>query len=308
MCNPSSRFAALIVTSLLAGACAKGASDFPPGSESTKLDDKPSDAPVAADARWAVGQEAAGKLAETRKVIRTGRIELVVTSYDEARTKLEAILKSAGGYIDSTQVTHSQGAVSNATIVLRLPSKEFGAIVPMLRALGEISSETTNAADITDQYIDVSARLASAKVLEKRLLELAADRNGKVESVLAVERELARVRGEIESHEGHIRQWNDQIAMSTITLGLSTKAPEIAAAPSRGLGDRISGAFSSSIGALRDFGAWIAISGIAFLPWLILVIPGFLLGRRAWRRFGPRVLPTAVARPPQPAAVPPPAQ
>jgi len=251
------------------------------------------------------GEKADRQFRDTRKVIRTGRLDLVIDDYDATRGKLEAVLQAAGGYIDSTQVQHSQGAVGSATIVVRIPSEAFGTIVPKLRALGEIASESTAAEDITDQYVDLSARLASAKTLEKRLLELASERTGNVDSLLAVERELARVRGEIEGYEGRIRQWNDQISMSTLTLGLSTRAPVIAARnePAPGLGQRISHAFGSSVEALREFGSAIAISLIAFLPWLVLAIPGALLGRRLWRRYGRRALPRAVAQT-VPASVP----
>src|SRR6185295_18508627 len=92
---------------------------------------------------------------------------------------------------------------------------------------------------------------------------------------------------EIEGYEGHLRQWNDQIDMSTLTLSIQTKRPEIVAAPvtEPSLGERTSHAFSSSISALRELGTWIVVNGIAFLPWLILVIPGLLLGRRMYRRY-----------------------
>ncbi|MBA3452516.1 MAG: DUF4349 domain-containing protein, partial [Deltaproteobacteria bacterium] len=162
---------------------------------------------------FATNDTTKGKPSDSRKVIRTGAIQLVVGDYASARTKLDALLAATGGYVDSTQVSHSQGSVSNATIVLRLPSETFGSILPKLRELGEITGETTNAADITAQYVDISARLASSKALEKRLIELAAARDGGIEAVLAVERELARVRGEIVSYEGTMRQWNDQIAI-----------------------------------------------------------------------------------------------
>jgi hypothetical protein len=233
-----------------------------------------------------------------RKVIRTGRIDLVVATYDEARAKLDAILKAAGGYVDSTNVQHYQGAVSNATLVLRIPQDAFGSIMPKLRELGEIASESTAAEDVTDQYVDISARLASAKTLEKRLLELATDKSSGVEALLAVERELARVRGEIESYEGRMRQWNDQISMSTLTLSLSTKAPAIAASPEPSLGHKISSGFHDSIAALQNFGSWLAVSGTALLPWMLLIIPGFVFGRRAYRRYA-KQLPAARVLPPQ---------
>ena len=233
-----------------------------------------------------------------RKVIRTGQISLVVATYDDARTKLDALLKAAGGYVDSTQVQHYQGAVSSATLVLRIPQDAFGALVPKLRELGEISSESTNAEDVTDQYVDIAARLASAKTLEKRLLELAADRSSGVEALLAVERELARVRGEIESYEGRMRQWNDQIAMSTLTLSISTKAPAIASVPEPGLGDQISNGFHGSIDAMQSFASTLVVSLTSLLPWMLFLVPGFIFGRRAYRRYA-KQLPAARVVPPQ---------
>jgi len=231
-----------------------------------------------------------------RKVIRTGRIDLVVATYDAAREKLDAMLAAAGGYVDSTQVQHYQGAVSSATLVLRIPQDAFGKLLPKLKELGEIAAESTNAEDVTDVFVDVSARLASARTLEKRLLEIAADRAAGVEALLAVERELARVRGEIESYEGRLRQWNDQISMSTLTLTLTTKAPALAAATEVGIGSRIKTGFAESISALEAFGTWLVVAGTTLLPWMLLIVPGFVFGRRAYRRYAKK-LPTAIATP-----------
>ena len=231
-----------------------------------------------------------------RKVIRTGRIDLVVKAYDDARAKLDRLLEAAGGYVDSTQVQHLQGEVSSAILVLRIPQDAFGLLVPKLKELGEVAAESTNADDVTAQYVDVAARLTSARTLEKRLLEIATERASGVEALLAVERELARVRGEIESYEGRLRQWNDQIAMSTLTLTITTQAPAIAPAAEPGLGARIKSGFSDSVAALKEFGTWLLVTGTTLLPWMILIVPGFVFGRRAYRRYA-KSLPTAVASP-----------
>lgn len=290
--------ASLMFATLAVGACSKksaSSADFhsAPGPTSAQGGEVEKNSPSDRLAFHANDQSKREPATDNRKVIRTGAIQLVVGDYASARAKLDALLAATGGYVDSTQVSHSQGSVSNATIVLRLPSDTFGSILPKLRELGEITGETTNAADITAQYVDISARLASSKALEKRLLELATARDGGIEAVLAVERELARVRGEIESYEGTMRQWNDQIAMSTLTLTLSTRAPAIAATAEPGLGQRISSGFSGSIEALRDFGGWLAVTLIAFLPWLVFLIPGFVIGRRVMRRYFAR-LPKAI--------------
>jgi hypothetical protein len=216
--------------------------------------------------------------AEHRKVIRTGSVRIAIETYDDARAKLDAILAKAGGYVDSTQVNRGTNAITDATIVIRLPSDKFGDTMQSLRELGEISSETTGADDITAQYIDVDARLASSRALEKRLIELASERNGTIDSVLAVEKELARVRGEIEGYEGRLRNWDDHVAMSTLTLTLSTKTPEIVASTS--FTGRISNAFHTSVGALRESAGWFVLTLVTLLPWLLVLVPVALVGRR----------------------------
>jgi hypothetical protein len=229
---------------------------------------------------------------DNRKIIRTGQVNIVVASYDAARDKLDALLVSIGGYVDATQVNRRQDAVSDATLTVRIPATSLGGLMTKLRDLGEITSESTNASDITDQYVDVAARLSNAQTLEKRLLELAADRNGKIDQLLQVERELANVRTEIEGYQTSLKQWNDRIAMTTLTLALSTQRPEIAASAPPSMSSRTSQAFHDSIATLRAAGIWLVVNGIAFLPWLVLVIPGLVIGRKLARRL-PR-LPWAI--------------
>ncbi|HET9992044.1 MAG TPA: DUF4349 domain-containing protein, partial [Kofleriaceae bacterium] len=225
----------------------------------------------------------------------TGRIELTVDSVDTSRGKLEALVQSAGGYIDSTQVDQ-HGTTSAAVIVIRIPADAFGSLLPTLHQIGEVTAESTNAADITDQFVDTEAQLASAQQLEKRLLEIATAKNGTLEQILAVEHELARVRGEIESYQGHLKQWNDQVSLSTLTIAMSQRLAPIAIAPPPAaptLGSKTSESFNSSIAALRDLASWLLVSGVALLPWLLFLVPGALGVRRLVRRH--RRIPIAVA-------------
>jgi hypothetical protein len=243
---------------------------------------------------------------DSRKIVRTGNLELVVKTYDDARDKIDAIVKEAGGFVDSTRVSRSEGQVSSAVIVVRVPAAGFGDLLPKLRALGDIQQESTDAADITAEYVDTSARLASAQALEKRLIELAGTRTGTVAEVLEVERELARVRGELEQLEGQMRLWNDQVSLSTLTISLSTQRPEIAAAAEPGFNRRVSAAWHASIDALGNAAQGLSIALIALLPWLPLLAPALYFGIRFLRR---RVLlPRAVAYmpPAYPVAPPPP--
>ncbi|MEO8841176.1 MAG: DUF4349 domain-containing protein [Kofleriaceae bacterium] len=237
------------------------------------------------------------KHVDTRKVIRTGRIDLTVASYDEARAQLDAMVLSAGGYIDSTLVDR-HGTTNSAVIVIRIPADAFTGVLPGLRQLGDITNETTSAADITDQFVDTEAQLASAQQLEKRLLELATAKNGTLDQVLTVERELARVRGEIESYQGHLKQWGDQVSLSTLTITMSTRSAPVAVAVvvAPTLGSKTSESFHSSIGALRDLAAWLLINGVALVPWLLFLVPAGL-GIQRWARRHRRI-PVAIVNPP----------
>jgi hypothetical protein len=302
----------LIVFAALLGACAKKADKAgvyrqgPAKNEATKTsaDKAEKDGKGDEDRGGEQTGMATKQTEDNRKIIRTGRIDLVVATYDDARAKIDKLVEQVGGYVDSTQVNRRQDAISDATIVIRIPSTGFGTLLPKLREIGEIVSESTNASDITDQYVDISARLASAQTLEKRLLELATEKKGNIEQILAVERELARVRTEVEGYEGKLRQWNDQVAMSTLTLALSTKRPEIAATDP-GLGTRIKQTFHDSVDSLRAFGSWLIVTLIALAPWLLVLIPAFVFGRKLARRY--IKLPMARARdaqPPMPPAPP----
>lgn len=270
-------------------------------------------APPSAGGDTNTGGLAQMPIRDQRKVIRTGHVDLEIKTYDEARAQLDAIVAAAGGFIDSTQVGHVEGQVSHATLVLRIPSSSFGDLLPKLRALGTIRSENTDASDITAEYTDLSARLDNARHLERRLLDLAANRTGTVTDVLEVERELARVRGEIEQYEGRMRMWDDQVSMSTLTVTMSTEQPEIVATPEPEptFMDNVEGAFDESVAALKGAGESAAMFGVSLLPWLPLIIPGLLIGRRFVRKH--LTLPKAIVHaapyypPPPPPPPPPPA-
>jgi hypothetical protein len=286
-----------LIASLALNGCAKKAGGRDDVAASAARDES---APVAAAGSVASAATqkpgaAAVKHVDTRKVIRTGRIELTVDAVDASRGKLEALVQSAGGYIDSTQV-EQHGTSSTAVIVIRIPADAFGSLLPTLHQIGEVTAESTNAADITDQFVDTEAQLASAQLLEKRLLEIATAKNGTLEQILAVEKELARVRGQIESYQGHLKQWNDQVSLSTLTIAMTQKVADVAIAPPPPpptLRSKTSESFHSSIDALQDLASWLLVSGVALLPWLLFLVPGALGIRRLVRRH--RRIPVAVA-------------
>ena len=217
------------------------------------------------------GQKAKAVKTMPRKIIRDGEIRLVVKSYEPARTAIESMLEKSGGYLSSTKVEHNLGRVSSATLVVRVPARKFGGAIKLLSRLGVVQSESTSSKDITDEYYDLTARLSNAKKLEKRYLDLLQKHAAKVADLLQVERELARVRGEIERFEGKLRLYDNLVDLSTITIHLSIQQKYTPPRPPTLLGD-MQDTLSGSIDALGAAARGLLLVVVALVPWLVPMV------------------------------------
>jgi hypothetical protein len=203
---------------------------------------------------------------EGRKIVYTGMLSLTVKSYGEARAEVDRLLKYSGGFVARGETQGSRDQ-RYATLTLRVPSSSFANLSSQLKKLGEVESETIAADDVTEQHVDLSARLGNARKLEARLLELVAGKTDSVADLLLVEAELGRVREQVERLDAQLRNMDDQVSMATLTLSIYTASAEVAA---RALGDRMSGALSESYRALGDSGAALMVALSALLPWALL--------------------------------------
>ena len=99
-----------------------------------------------------------------------------------------------------------------------------------VRALGDLKNQTLGTEDVTKAYFDTDARLKNARVMEQRLIEMLKTKTGKVADLLQVEKELGRVREEIEKMQGELKYWDSQVQFATVTISLAEKDMEEAAA------------------------------------------------------------------------------
>ncbi len=158
-------------------------------------------------------------------VIRTGQVAIEVDSLDRAIRLVGEAATAAGGFLANTSIQTGQYAPRTATLEVKIPSDRYQGTLDRLNAVGKVTSATTTAQDVGEEFVDVSARVSNARKLEDRLLNLLATRTGKLEDVLSVERELARVREEIERYEGRIRYLKAQVSMSTIAITVFEPVP-----------------------------------------------------------------------------------
>src|SRR5205807_4305648 len=99
-----------------------------------------------------------------------------------------------------------------------------------VRGLGELKNQTLGTEDVTKAYFDTDARLKNAHVMEQRLIDMLKTKTGKVADLLQVEKELSRVREEIEKMQGQLKYWDSQVQFATVTISLSEKDMEEPAA------------------------------------------------------------------------------
>lgn len=232
-----------------------------------------------------------------RKLIQNAELHVEVDAYPATRRKLDALLASVGGFVADAQIDHRDGEVSRATLTLRVPSDKLAVFLDEAAGSGKVIHERLTAKDITEGYYDTQARLKNAKRVEARLVEILGAQASTMKDLLEVERELARVREEIERHEGRIRLWDQQVGLSTVELTLVTHQTYVAATPPT-LGERLHAALSGSFGALVGVGKALVVFLAALLPWLLplalLVFGGRAVARRLLRR---RVAPPQTVTP-----------
>lgn len=205
-------------------------------------------------------------------VIRTGQAFIEVEKVDPALLKIRQLAAQVGGYITNSSVSGGHDQIRQATLELKIPAPRYDEAVGSLSTIGKVETVNTNAQDIGEEFVDVTARVNNARRLEDRLITLLSNRTGKLDEVLRVERELARVREEIERYEGRLRYLTSRVATSTLTITVHEPAPILGNNPGE---NPIAAALRR---AWRNFVALLA----AVIASLGVVIPLALVGFAGW--------------------------
>lgn len=213
-------------------------------------------------------------------LIRTGHAFIEVEKVDPAVLKIRQLAVQVGGYITNSSISGGRDQIRQATLELKIPAAQFDQAVGSLSTIGKVESVTSNAQDIGEEFVDVTARVTNARRLEERLISLLANRTGRLDDVLRVERELARVREEIERYEGRLRYLTSRVAMSTLSITVHEPAPLLGSNPGDNpIGAAIRRAWRNFVGLLAGV---IASLGIV-IPLALVGYAGWY-GYRRWKR------------------------
>jgi len=244
-------------------------------------------APRQALDRLAVAPEAANQAAlRAPSVIRTARLQIVVKDFTTTRATVESIVTAANGFIDHLTVSGDTSRVRAVQGTLRVPSDRLTDVLTRLRALGQVVEDTQGSQDVTDQIVDLDARLASARATEQRLTDLLRNRTGRLSDVLEVERELTRVRLDIERLDAEKTNMTRRVTYATVDVTISEERKETIAGP-LSLTTRLKVAALDGIESAFDSVAGVVLfalrAGPSLVFWGTLAGVTWLLFRRRFR-------------------------
>jgi len=218
-------------------------------------------------------------------IIRTATLVVVAKEFDAARAVFERLLRQHGGYIAQLSIG-GQSSARTLTATLRVPADRMDALFAELKKIGRVEGEGQMGEEVTQQYVDLVARLKNSRVTEQRLAQILAQRTGKVADVLEVEREIARVRGEIERMDAQRKTLENQVAFASVRFELREEYQAKLDVTPPSTATRLRNAavegYKSAVENAIDLAVFFLDAGPTLLLWgLIFFWPARLL----WRRF-----------------------
>lgn len=206
----------------------------------------------------------------SRLLIYHADVRMKVASLPRANASLDSLVRRNGGYLSAATELREDGEWRQS-MTIRVAPARFHPLMAALGGLGTVEEKKLSTDDVTAQHADISARLATKRVVEQRYVALLA-RAKKISEVLEVEGKIGEVREEIESTESLLKTLNDEVAYSTISLlcyqPLAQPVPD---APIVSFSSRLADSF---------YTGWTLITSV--LIGVVAIWPFILLGTMAW--------------------------
>jgi len=226
--------------------------------------------------------------AANRKILRNGDVTLEVSSPEAAERQITSIADALGGFVvTSESKQHDTGDPAKqyleVNLVIRVPAAQFEtAFKQILSTASRVIQQKQTGQDVTEEFIDLEARIKTQKALEVQFLEIMKQAT-KVPDALEVQRQIAEVRTEIEKLEGRKRFLENRASLSTITVNLQSPAP--IAVNTSGFRRSVREAVSDGVDLTIGIVLFLIRFVIVMIPiFLLLILPLGLLVRFFWRR------------------------
>jgi hypothetical protein len=219
-----------------------------------------------------------------RMIIRTGRIAMVVEDTRAARAAIEAMvarMAPEGAFIVSgDEYGGTEGAQPHISMSIRIPAAQFGQAMDQLADMAlEVTNRNESAQDVTEEYVDLEARLESLEAARQRLLGIM-EESRSTKDLLEAEQQLTQREAEIESIKGRMKYLSQSALLSSIWIELE---PYILSQPVDDTwrpAETVRRAVQALLSGLRGFAEFLIFFVIAFLPWLVLI--ALVIGVVVW--------------------------
>lgn len=212
------------------------------------------------------------------KIIKTGNLRFETPNLDESFAHVQKAIAKYKATVQNDESGKNYESVYR-NIAIRVPSASFDRFITEIsQGVKHFDRKEISAQDVTEEYIDVEARLKTKRVLEKRYFELLAKAT-KISEMLEIEKELSAIREEIEAKEGRLKYLKNQVSMSTVNLEMYTTNPSESGATVSyfgKMGNAVKGGFNNI--------ATFFLGMLHLWPFILIFVAGFLFLRRRFRR------------------------
>ena len=226
-----------------------------------------------------------------RKVIRTADLALVVEDTQAAMARLRAIATTYGGYVAEANVWQVKENLLRGTVTLRVDAARFDEVLDRIREIAlEVQRENIGSQDVTEEYVDLQARLRNLEATEQELLALlkeVRERTRSADEVLQVYRELTRIREEIERIRGRMQYLENRVQLATITVELIPQEEKPIVEPGWNPGQTLRNALralANAAQALVSAAIWLVVFVLPVLLAIGVPVGLIVMGIRRWWR------------------------
>ncbi|PWA12171.1 DUF4349 domain-containing protein [Pueribacillus theae] len=162
-----------------------------------------------------------------RKIIYTAHMDIVVPDYNESEKKISEIVEKEKGYIVNSHVNQGEHNEKSGSITVRIPQGSFQSFLDSVEKIStEVTDQSVDGEDVTEEYVDLEARL-KAKMSVKKRLETFMEQAETTKDLLAVSEQMGKVQEEIEQIEGRLNYLKNQSDYSTVTVSITEKSIKV---------------------------------------------------------------------------------
>jgi len=250
------------------GAASEGSVEASPGGAGSKA----SDSLVSSSAVPQVGPQ----------IVKTAslRLGLAHGSFEDKVAEAHAVADSFGGFVVESFASQGSGKrIAEGSLVLRIPAESYDSALSRLRELGKVESLEESGQDVSNEFVDLNARIRQLRAVEAQLLELLKQADD-VPAALAVQNQLSQVQLDLEQARGRLQYLDNRVAYATISMSMH----ELGVVAPKDGGFKIVHAWATAGSAFLIVVGWLFIGIAVAAPVLILLGLGFLVGRVIRRR------------------------